>query len=90
MMFFSSKIETDEDGNVKNVFENKVGVWIVTIIKYLAQLATCPRNLAQAFPQRVQRLCCVLHATPLPTVYLLGIPLAPPPLRTALPRGAGV
>merc|ERR1719169_294423 len=35
MMFFSSKIETDEDGNVKNVFENKVGVYIVTGIKYL-------------------------------------------------------
>ena len=38
MMFFSSKIETDEDGNVKNVFENKAGVWTVTIIKYLALL----------------------------------------------------
>ena len=25
MMFFSSKIETDEDGNVKNVFENMAG-----------------------------------------------------------------
>merc|ERR1719183_2787039 len=38
MMFFSAKIETDEDGNVKNVFENKVGVWIVTIIKYMGLL----------------------------------------------------
>merc|ERR1719198_1396004 len=38
MMFFSAKIETDEDGNVKNVFENKAGVWTVTIIKYLGLL----------------------------------------------------
>merc|ERR1719169_93724 len=38
MMFFSSKIETDEDGNVKNVFENMAGVYIVTIIKYLGLL----------------------------------------------------
>ena len=38
MMSFSSLIETDEDGNVKNVFENKAGVWTVTIIKYLALL----------------------------------------------------
>jgi len=35
MMFFSVKIETDEDGNVKNKFENPIGVWTVTIIKYL-------------------------------------------------------
>jgi hypothetical protein len=38
MMFFSSKIETDEDGNVKNVFDNMVGVYIVTIIKYMGLL----------------------------------------------------
>merc|ERR1719409_1255075 len=38
MMFFSVKIETDEDGNVKNVFENKAGVWAITIIKYLGLL----------------------------------------------------
>jgi len=38
MMFFSSKIETDEDGNVKNVFDNMIGVWTVTIIKYLGLL----------------------------------------------------
>merc|ERR1719506_935617 len=38
MMFFSAKIETDEDGNVKNVFENKIGVWTVTIIKYIGLL----------------------------------------------------
>merc|ERR1719486_1580617 len=38
MMCFSSKIETDEDGNVKNVFENQIGVWTVTIIKYLGLL----------------------------------------------------
>ena len=38
MMFFSSRIETDEDANVKNVFENKGGVWIVTIVKHLGLL----------------------------------------------------
>merc|ERR1719183_116217 len=38
MMCFSTKIETDEDGNVKNVFENQIGVWTVTIIKYLGLL----------------------------------------------------
>merc|ERR1719409_737857 len=38
MMAFSTKIETDEDGNVKNVFENQIGVWTVMIIKYLGLL----------------------------------------------------
>merc|ERR1719326_2423169 len=38
MMAFSSKIETDEDGNVKSHFENKAGVWTVMIIKYLGLL----------------------------------------------------
>merc|ERR1719486_1848824 len=38
MMFFSVKIETDEDGNVKNVFENQIGVWTVMIIKYIGLL----------------------------------------------------
>ena len=38
MRFLNSKIETDEDGNVVNVLENKVGVWIVTIVKHLGLL----------------------------------------------------
>merc|ERR1719207_204391 len=38
MMFFSVKIETDEDGNVISKFENPIGVWTVTIIKYLGLL----------------------------------------------------
>merc|ERR1719506_2503760 len=38
MMCFSTKIETDEDGNVKNVFENKIGVYTVTAIKYIGLL----------------------------------------------------
>ena len=38
MMFFSVRIETDEDGNVISKFENPIGVWTVTIIKYLGLL----------------------------------------------------
>ena len=38
MRFLNSKIETDEDGNVVNVLENKVGAWIVTIVKHLGLL----------------------------------------------------
>ena len=36
--FSSSKIETDEDGIVEYMLENKVGVWIVTIVKHLGLL----------------------------------------------------
>jgi len=38
MMFFSVKIETDEDGNVISKFENPIGVYAITTIKYLGLL----------------------------------------------------
>ena len=37
-MFLFSQIGTDEERNVKNVSENKGGVWIVAIVKYLGLL----------------------------------------------------
>ena len=38
VMFLFSQIGTDEERNVKNVSENKGGVWIVAIVKYLGLL----------------------------------------------------
>ena len=38
VMFLFSQIGTDEERNVKNVSENKGGVWIVAIVQYLGLL----------------------------------------------------